>query len=284
MESIAVAIVFPSPTTVATISYNSGKKDTTVVVVRLLSKCVLACGLLSPALSATPNNLTVGYGYHNAPPYAIISTGTLQSGIIKDIADALAAKANIKVSFKEVNRLDLDNQLNSGELDMNCIANPAWFKQPERFVWSGPLFVEQDRLYGPPDDKRKVDEIGDLSLTRVGTIRGFHYPTLESQFEQHNIQRSDASKHADNFAALLNQQVDYVIADNITTNYLVHSSGEQRFTQHQLKISEHQVHCMFSAKSKFDTKQLASLLDKLAESGEIDRIINHYAGEVPGGR
>ncbi|GAA5216232.1 ABC transporter substrate-binding protein [Corallincola platygyrae] len=228
--------------------------------------------------------LKVGFGYHNAPPYAFISGGTLEKGIIHDIAVALGNDAALPVVFQETPRVRLSDHLHQGEVDMSCIANPAWFDSPDQFVWSGPLFSEQDRLYGRIEDKREVNEVGDLQLMRLGSIRGFHYPLLNALIDTHNVQLSNAAAHAENFDALSQERLDFVIADNITTSYLQHASGKTLFKTHPLKISEHEIHCVFSAKSNHEPKRLAMLLDELAKRGEIERILQRYIGGVPGGR
>ena len=111
--------------------------------------------------------MTFNYGPHNSPPYATALQGELSDGITRDIGQLLAKELRVNARFLAVSRKRQPGQLLSGKVDVLLITNPKWLEEPNNFIWSEPLFEEEDVLIGLTDKQYLVSAnagLDDLKL------------------------------------------------------------------------------------------------------------------------
>lgn len=231
--------------------------------------------LLMPA-SASADALRVGWGRHNAPPYAIVTGDVLTGGIIHDIGLSLAQRLAVDARFIEVPRTRYEEQLRAGALDLACIFNPAWMKNPDAFAWSPPLFSESDIVVQAAGTQPWNDS-AQLAGKRVGTILGYRYPSIDALFAAGVILRDDAADLDSNLQRLDIGRLDAVIDANIPVYYwLLHHGGMQRHPIATFVVSRHDVYCAISAKIPGGPARVQAAFRRMTADGSLRETLARY--------
>jgi len=166
--------------------------------------------------AASDESLIVSYGSHDAEPYAIVENGELTGGIIKEIMDEVGREIEIEIQYQNIPRMRMDQYLLSGQSHVRVISSPRWYKSPEQFLWSTPLFQESGRYVVSAEKEFPIREYDDLTGKKVGTIRGYQYPEgLVKRFESGEIIRDDVTSLATNFERLKLNRIDALLDADI---------------------------------------------------------------------
>lgn len=221
--------------------------------------------------------LIVGYGAHNAPPYAIVENNQLVGGIIKDISDEITKLLEIDVSYVETPRKRLADFVASGEIHFTPISNPEWVENSSNFLWSDVLFSEQDRLWTERGRQSDIAKIEDLFGMTIGTINSYVYPTLDTYFEQEKIIRSDTRTLHSNIVRLKLGRIDGFIGSNNLVPYHISQNDDHSIKLNSFVISEHQLYGILSLKAPITLEQLNHAIELLHQRGAIRQIISAYA-------
>ncbi|WP_028455890.1 substrate-binding periplasmic protein [Chitinilyticum litopenaei] len=151
----------------------------------LLALAGLACG---PVLAAT---LRVLVSDALPAPQLLVSNGRVAGGLVWDMSQQIAAEGGDRVEFVLLPRKRLERTLESGDFELACMLNPAWFKPGMPLRWSPPLIAMQNVLAIAPG-KPNPQYLSELYGQIFSTVRGYQYPTLEQLFAAGLIQREDA--------------------------------------------------------------------------------------------
>ncbi len=230
----------------------------------------------SSSLSA--ETLLVGYGTHNAAPYTISESGELDSGIIKDIMDAVAEQlVDASVVYIKVPRKRMGQHLLSAKMHIKPIANPDWELNPEAYDWSVPLFKTHDMLVIPIDRNIELERIEDLAGMRLATILGYRYPELEEMISRGQLEREDTKTLVAGLKMLQLHRVDALINTDILIKYQLRS---EPFNRH-LKVVDvifgtDDIRLMVSKQSPYKVEQLNDAIAHLKRSGLIQKILLKY--------
>lgn len=239
---------------------------------------ILLC-LLLPQLVLANNNTTliVGYGDHNASPYAIERAEKLYSGIIKDIATEISDELDISISFVKTPRKRTERYLENNTIHIVFISNPAWLSNSDKLQWSEPLFIEKDIMVIKADNSNSYKELLDFRGMIIGTIRGYKYPVLQPFFDKEYFIRYDVSNLDVNFIRLELDRIDALIDADILINYqLKQSKNAQVFKVLPLTVSQQNIHAALSPNAPVDIKKFNQVLNKLKDQGVIAAILKKY--------
>lgn len=222
-------------------------------------------------------NLTFSYGPHNSPPYAITQKNEITSGIIVEIGKLLTKELRVNAKFISVSRKRQANQLLLGETDVILITNPKWLDNPERFIWSEPLFEEEDVLIGLADQPYKISRKEQLKDMTIGTILGYKYPTLDPMFKERSIIRQDVRSLNANIQKLTLKRIDLLVDSTLLIEYQFNQRGNRaQFQRQPFKLSQHHIHAAISKKASMPPEIIKAALKHLVENGSIETVLNNY--------
>ncbi len=225
-------------------------------------------------------NLVIGVGEGNSEPYSFVSNDVLTGGIIKDIGDALGRDLGIKVSYLMVFRKRVDNQIINGMVHILPIFNPAWTDKPDIFLWSHPLFPERNVFVMAKARAFPLNQLDDLAGKRIGTNIGYFYPTLEPFFATGKLVRDDVTSLKQNLAKLSHGRIDVLIDSQILLNYYLKTARAtaptSEFVVSDLIASSQDIYFAYSKQLPVAAAKITAALDKMRQSGEIERILERY--------
>lgn len=237
------------------------------------------CCLCGTTINAAPK-LIVGYGAHDAAPYAMTEAGYLTHGIIKDVIEELSDELNVDVEFLEVPRKRYARYLVANRIHLILISNPEWLGYSKDFDWSIPIFQETDVLVLAAD-KPTISQLNQLNGMRLGTIRGYIYPQLTELFNTKQLIRSDVRSMDLNFIRLKKGWIDAFVDSNILINYHLTQIEQSEYYQiAPLVISEHNIQAALAKGAPITIAQFNQALDKLKQNGVIDAILNRYKVKI----
>jgi len=220
--------------------------------------------------------LLIGYGDHDAPPYAIEKAETLYSGIIKDIATEISEELDISVTFVKTPRKRTERYLENDTIHLILMSNPAWLNS-KKLQWSNSLLIEKEVIVIKADNIREYQEISDLRGMIIGTIRGYKYPALQTFFDSEYFIRYDVSNLEVNFIRLALNRVDALVGADILINYqLKQNKDAQVFKVLPLTINQNSIQAALSPNAPITLTQLNLVLKKLKDQGVIAAILKKY--------
>jgi len=220
--------------------------------------------------------LLIGYGDHNAPPYAIEKGEKLYGGIIKDIATEISDELDIPVTFIKTPRKRTERYLENGTIHLILMTNPAWLNS-EKLQWSDDLLIEKEVIVIKADNPKEYLNIKDLRGMIIGTIRGYTYPALQELFDNEYFIRYDVSNLEVNFIRLSLNRVDALIGADILINYQLKQSKDANiFKVLPLRINQNNIQAALSPYAPITLTQLNKVLNKLKDQGVIAAILKKY--------
>lgn len=244
-------------------------------------KLVLLFALISPLVFAEDKaTLIIGYGDHDAPPYAIERSEKLTSGIIKDISAEISGELDVNVTFVKTPRKRTERYLENNTVHLILITNPVWLSNSDSLQWSETIFIEKVKMVIRADDPTSYEKITDFKGMIIGTIRGYSYPTLQPFFDKEFFIRYDVSNLDVNFIRLELNRIDALVDADILINYqLKHSKKPKIFKALPLTITQNNIQAALSPSAPITINQLNQALKKLKDQGVISAILKKYQVE-----
>ncbi len=221
------------------------------------------------------DTLSVAFGEYNDEPLIFTdSSGAVTGGIFAEIMDSLSSRSNTDYRLRNIPRKRLEQYLISGKLDLYLKMNPKWVSDSTHFLWSVPLFQENDILVSRSSQPLQFND--SLQHKKIGTILGFYYPTLQQKFESGLLIRTDAHSFKANMGKLKLNRVDAVVDSDILILFKIKEELDAKsyFIAPQ-KVASHSVHAIVS-KTAYRKKELLSVLKELRDDGTIDSILQKY--------
>ena len=238
----------------------------------------LLCTLICLSVLADSNTtLVIGYGDHNAPPYAMEKGEILHDGIIKDIAMEISHELDINISFAKTSRKRTERHLENDTIHLILISNPAWLSNSKKLQWSEPIFIEKDIIVIKSDNPTNYQRLTDLKGMIIGTIRGYKYPILQDYFAREYFVRYDVSSLEVNFIRLTLGRIDAFIGASIAINHqFKKNKNAKEYKMLPISISNHNVHAALSPNAPITLEQFNKALKKLKDQGVIAAILQKY--------
>jgi len=244
---------------------------------RPVSLFILLLSLCFQVHANTENTLVVAYGDHDGMPYAMEEHDKLSAGIIKDISTELAAFLDINIEYHKIPRQRLERYLENNRIHVVLISNPKWLKNHDKLQWSDAIFKEQDLIVVRADNDKAYNSIEDLKGITIGTIRGYHYATLQPYFKEKYFVRYDVSNLEVNFIRLSLDRIDALVDANILINYYLKESDKfKEFRILPFPISSQDIHAAISPNAPISLAKFNQALSQLKSQGVIEAILEKY--------
>lgn len=221
--------------------------------------------------------LKIAFHAGNAPPFAITKNNYLVSGIMRDIGDELGRILKVNIKYWRTTRGRVEEDINSGRIDLLIKFNPAWSSDKTMHHWSIPIFKEKNVFVTRVDSRFEVEGFKTLKGKRVGTIFKYRYKDIEAHFKKGTIVRDDVYEIGQNFERLERGMIDTLLDSDILIGYYLKKNGRYGdFAVSPFILSEHNIYSILSKRSKLSIENLNRAYEQMMREGTIEQILNKY--------
>ncbi|KZY29786.1 MULTISPECIES: ABC transporter substrate-binding protein [unclassified Oleiphilus] len=236
--------------------------------------------LLFSVGNVSAETLKFSYWDDAKPPFVIEHDGVVHSGIIKDLADQISSEAGLQAEFVKLPVLRIEQQLQSGDIDVDCLTSPIWKELPSSYHWSPVLFDGADRFLVRPELSLKLHSYNDLKGTTLGIYNGYVYhPEVMSLIKSGDVATIKLKGLEHGIHLLQLKRLDVLIDFGILLKYQLRERKlNEQLVLAKLPADEYKLHCAYSKqiKNKIAPKTLDMLIENLVRTGELDRILKRY--------
>jgi polar amino acid transport system substrate-binding protein len=233
------------------------------LLVTSMMGCSIACAHEAEIVFVAPTNF--------AMPLAEFKNGTLRSGLLKDIGDAIAERLSLRPRYVSSPSKRIGLMLSAGEADCVCYVAPR--RLEGEFDWSSPFLISEIVLVARADAP-VVHSLVELANLPVGTVIGDRYPEIELPLGTHFV-RDDAPSVDSMFRKLAASRSMYLIADQAEALYQM-NKGKGGWLRSEFKIASLATRCAFSPKSRVPFSVANSAIESLITDGSVKRILAQY--------
>jgi polar amino acid transport system substrate-binding protein len=230
-----------------------------------------ALALCWQAWAAGPEEMVFVAPTNNTMPLVRFQGGALTGGILRDLGLAIAAKLGRTARFDAIPSKRVWTVLREGGADGVCYVMPAWAEGD--FHWSRPL-IPDGAVVAAHAGAPVVHGLAELYGVPIGTVLGYHYPTVEAQLGKGFV-RDDGPTMEHNLGKLGAGRRQYALAELISVQHVMRRPGAP-----QIRIDivfEHiKAHCAFSKRSRIPFAEVERAIDALLQEGTIERILAAY--------
>lgn len=250
--------------------------------------CVMALLLLlgaqaavSDGLSETgeekPQTLTFNVSSGGYPPFTIVHDNGAISGIFWEVLSVIADRHQITLESVELPPKRSDDLLREDYADVTMRAI-EWTSNPDAFEFSDPVMMTRDAIFvhrRSPLVIRSVEDLRGTLLTRLG----FRYPWLDGAVRHGAVDLIPVQDQSAMFKRLYHGGARFTGAvSNLHAGYwtLKNSSWEDSIRQAPIRLEEVGYRLMFPPRHADLVPLINRELDRMRQSGELDRIIQSY--------
>ncbi|WP_240008825.1 substrate-binding periplasmic protein [Aquipseudomonas campi] len=232
----------------------------------------LALLLLSATLGAEERPLRFSVIESWAMPMMQIDNGKATGGILYDLQMRLAQKVGRRAELLVMPRLRVQQMLVRGEIDVRCYVNPAWLQEPHhQYIWSVPFMVQRDLLVSRPSDK-----LAPLPGETIGTVLGFIYPQLQSQFNTGQLVREDSRTQELALTKLVAERYRFTVSNELSLNWFNRQQPANRKLPAVREVASDLVACIVRDAPDVPTMPLLRALVQMSNDGEFTAILAKY--------
>lgn len=253
-----------------------------------------AAGLLAACLSgwataasdaavaaSPPTELRLGFTRSWAMPWGEVVGDEVRAGIHRDIGEALARRLGLPLVWARVPQ-QREIAPHSAEhmrrhADLGCGMHPSWFPNAAHHQWSPPLFDIGDQLVGRQGQAAPATVNSLPSGTRVGTVRGYHYPMLQPLFDSGQLRRDDAPDQAAALRKLVRGHTAVAVVSQQSLHWFQRQHPDARLADWRLPVQAAQYHCAIPKGSSLPPEPVWQALEAMKREGELARILARYA-------
>lgn len=224
--------------------------------------------------------LTFSYWSQAGPPFVFLSNNSAQEiegGLVKDLAELISMKLNAKPRFINMPVKRLEFELEKGAVDLNCITNPVWKKNPNQYHWSPVLFSGADRFLVRSSNKAKLTSIADLKGKSLGIYKGYTYhPDIMKMIEAGEINALKVNDIDHGIKLLLLDRIDALIDFDMLLNYKIKNEYSETLVLADLFAESYDLFCAYSKNASIEKSQLEKVFNELVTQGEIKKLLGRY--------
>lgn len=241
----------------------------------LTGLCLLGPGRAAddPFRLVTPE---IGY-----PPYIItVPDGPAQTyGIFIDLMHRLLPQTGHRLEIVFAPEIRARRKVKLGDVD--ALPNALeWIENPGEFRWSPGLFNVADSLVLPTPPMQLDDDLENLRGHIIGTMRNYYYPSFEPSFEQGFFTRSESATLTGLMKMIAMRRVSAAVIDERTARWVIRREQMNLENYHFTGLQYDPVpyRLMLSPGRDWNrfNRELEQALDRLRESGELEKIFNRY--------
>ncbi|WP_229804577.1 substrate-binding periplasmic protein [Paludibacterium paludis] len=233
--------------------------------------------LFASSAAVAGGTLRIGVADSDGPPIAEFTGQKLSGGLTLDIGTALARAMQMTPEFVIISRRRVEPSIESGKVHIICNANPAWFSNADKLQWSQEIYPQIERLASlkPMPDLR---DRAQLAGKRIGTIRGYNYPSLDSLFAQGRAIRQDEAHLELELKAILKSLSDVAVVSELEFAFWAKSrpASAARLKLHPMIVTSMPTMCAAAPDAPFPVDQLNQAIEQLQKSGQLKTLLKNY--------
>lgn len=227
-----------------------------------------------------PTELRLGFTRSWAMPWGEVVGEEVRAGIHRDIGEALARRLGLPLVLARVPQ-QREIAPHSAEharrhADLGCGMHPSWFPNAVHYQWSPPLFDIGDLLVGRRGQAAPVSVKALPNGTRVGTVRGYHYPMLQPLFDRGRLLRDDAPDQAAALRKLVRGHTAVAVVSPQSLAWFVRQHPDAQLAGWRLSVQAAQYHCAIPKGSPLPPEPVWQALEAMKRDGELARILERY--------
>jgi|GEM_PF-702977 len=223
--------------------------------------------------------LKIGVSDSDAPPIVILTPDNqaLASGLIKELGDALAAELDMKPQYVVIARKRVENTIETGKVNIVCNANPEWYGNASRLGWTHEFYPQIERVLSLKDVP-DIHQAEDMGGKRIGTIRGYSYPTLEHLWAGGRTSRVDEPRLELLVKSLQKHLTDIAISSELELAWWAKTNPQEAklFKQHPMTVTYMPTMCAVAPNSPISVGRLDQGIDAMRRSGKLKNILKSY--------
>lgn len=208
---------------------------------------------------------------NHAMPFADFKQGEVQTGIVKDISEAVAARMGRRADFVSVPPRRVGQVLAAGGADGVCYVGRGWIDG--EFHWSPPV-LEQVVVLASRADVPPPDNVQSLAGQPIGTVHGYRYPPLEPVLGRSFV-RDDAPSMLINLRKLAAKRTRFAMTEQITLDFYI-KLHPQDSLKAALPMGRYPTHCLFTLAHALPLEQLDRAVRELVREGGVEKILARY--------
>ncbi|MFZ0156950.1 substrate-binding periplasmic protein [Pseudomonas sp.] len=243
----------------------------------VLSLLMLYIGYL-PAHEPAPLRFAIADSW--TMPLIRLENNRPVEGIMFDLMNSLAASVQRRPEYHVLPRLRLQPAMERGIVDVHCFVMPSWTGGLSGdYSWSVPLFQQRDMLV-TLDRQASPIKIADLPHQVIGTVLGFHYPTLQAQFDNGHFIRDDARNQLQVLQKLQAGRYRYAVSSQMSLDWFNRSLPQAQQLKRVALLEEQALSCYVRNDPEVPTQHILRSLLKMKMSGEIEQLVKRHTAAL----
>lgn len=207
----------------------------------------------------------------------------LVDGILLDWQLALARGLGRPAEFVIVPRRREEAAIAGGQADVRCTMSPEWVSPAARddYLWPAPWLQVREVLVGPAGTAAIRDDSA-FKGQRVGTVAGYHYPSLEAHFAAGRLVRDDAPNEAAALGKLQRGYLNLGVMREMDLRYLQQRPSDGvPLESSALVVNAVPMHCGVARSGRVRMDRFEAVQQQLFQSGVLQQIARRYLGNSP---
>lgn len=207
----------------------------------------------------------------------------LVGGLLFDWQRALAQGLGRPAEFIVIPRRREEVAMAETRSDIRCTLSPEWIPAQARddYDWPAPWVYVREVLVGPPGTAAIRDESA-FKGQRVGTVAGYHYPSLEPHFAAGRLVRDDAPTEAAALGKLQRGYLRLTVMREMDLRYLLQGPLKGAALESStLAINAVPMHCGLARRGSVRLDRFEAVQQQLLQSGALLQIARRYLGNSP---
>ena len=220
--------------------------------------------------------LVINISDNGYPPFAIRHDDDSVSGIMWDVLHYIALTHGYQLIAREIPPNRVEDFILTGELDGTMRAM-EWTHNADAFIFTNPIVFVQDVIY-TRRDAPAIEDLAQLSGTRLLTRLGFHYPELDPLIEEGHIRRFDVTGNQEQFNRLrVADRFDALIINNYVAEWeLRHQPWREELVLQPVELKMTGYRFMFAPRHAEFVETFNTALREITEQGILERILDKY--------
>ena len=238
-----------------------------------------ALWMITTASLAAPAPLRFSISDSWAMPMVQVENGQPTQGILYDVMASLATQLGLPARFQVLARARIATALLHGDIDVRCYVTQAWLDDlPGDYAWSVPLMAQRSVLVST--DEQPVT-LSNLAPQAIGTVLNYRYIGLAALFASGRLTRDEARSEEQVLQKLLAGRFQYAVINEWTVDRFNQSLPLGRRLHKVAVVDELSLGCIVRNDPNLPVQQILNTLQRMKMSGEIDKIIQLYTGQIP---